>query len=90
VNPFTGQPQAQLEIWLAEAQRQLAEGTTPQSILAGDFSSTDFVQGNPEDRIAKLLEALNRLDPLTYPAADTRRVTRTRVRVSNSDPAWPQ
>ena len=85
MNPFIGQEQAQLETWLEEAQRQLAEGTTPQSIGAGDFSSTDFVQGNPQDRIALLLEALHLLDPQTYPATATRRVTRTRIRIGENE-----
>ena len=82
MNPFLGQTQTQLEIWLREAQEALATGRTPQSINAGDFGSTDFVQGNAEYRISQLLEALNLLAPETYPSSLTRRVTRTKIKVA--------
>ena len=85
VNPFFGVAREQLEAWLLEAQRQYAERTTPQSIGAGDFSSTDFVEGNPLERIEALYKALNVIAPEEYPLDQIRRRNRTRMTVSNSE-----
>lgn len=81
INPFIGQSQTQLETWLAEAQKDLAQGKTTSYAMGGDVSKSSAIQMTPMQRIQKLLEALHVLDPDTYPASSIRRVSRTRISV---------
>lgn len=81
MNPFIGQSQETLEAWLREAQEDLAAGKTITSAGAGDTRFDNQVSGSPEKRIEQLLRALNLLDPVTYPATEIRRATRTRIEV---------
>lgn len=76
-NPFIGWTQAQLEAELAKAQSELASGVQIHTSGAGDVSASGAVQRSAETRIQQLLLALNKLDPVTYPASDVFRPTRT-------------
>ena len=85
-NPYIGRTQAWLEAELAKAQQELANGVQIHTSGSGDVSASGSIQRSAETRISQLLLALNRLDPVTYPAEDIFRPTRS-VAVMGSD--WP-
>lgn len=76
-NPFIGWTQTDLETELRKAQEELASGVQIHTSGAGDVSASGIAQRSAEVRISMLLVALNRLDPVKYPAADIFRPTRT-------------
>lgn len=82
LNPFIGQPRAQLETWLRDAQTDLALGKTITDAGAGDTNFRNEVACDPIERIEDLLYALFLIDPVTYPASKIARVTRTQVFVN--------
>ena len=76
-NPFIGRDQAWLETALRRTQDELASG---MSAISGGIDGVQF--GNimtigPTQRLTLLLQALNRLDPATYPVDSTIIPTRT-------------
>jgi len=77
MNPFFGATRANLEQWRAEAQQQLAGGTSITGWNEGDAGATHSVQLSPERRVELILKELNRRWPNDYPARDVRRVHRT-------------
>lgn len=85
-NPFIGWSQADLETELRKAQQELADGVQIHTTGSGDVSASGTVQRSAETRISQLLLALNRIDPVTYPAADIFRPTRS---VAITGAAWP-
>jgi len=78
-NPFVGWSQTKLESALADAQQEFAEGKSLASVSAGDGSASKAIQMTPTTRIRKILLALHRLDPVTYPIADIVPTTTTHV-----------
>jgi hypothetical protein len=81
-NPFIGWSQAELESALRAAQDDFAAGKTLSSVGGGDANSTKLVQMTPEQRIRQIYQALNFLDPDTYPKNQLSRVTRTQIQFS--------
>ncbi len=79
MNPFIGWTQTQLETALRDAQDDLAAGKTITGAGAGDTRFDNQVSLDPQKRIELLLRALNLLDPVTYPASQITRVTRTKL-----------
>ena len=76
-NPFIGRDQAWLESALRKTQDELASG---MSAISGGIEGVQF--GNimtigPTQRLTLLLQALNKLDPDTYPIDDITISTRT-------------
>jgi len=79
LNYFIGKSQVWLEEQLASAQADAAAGKITTSVTTGDLSTGKQVQDDIATRIQRLLYALYLLDPTTYPLANIRRVTRTKV-----------
>jgi hypothetical protein len=48
---------------------------------AGDTQAQLRIEYDTKNRIELILAALNVIDPVTYPASQTKRVSRTRLRV---------
>lgn len=78
-NLFIGWSQVDLETALRAAQEELASGAALTGGTAGDQAFTQESKMNLEQRIANLLYALYRLDPVTYPATDCNPTTRTQA-----------
>lgn len=81
LNYFIGKTQAQLETALASAQADLLAGSAVMQAAAGDASTQLRIEYDTKNRIELILAALNALDPVTYPAAQTKRVSRTKVQI---------
>lgn len=85
LNLFIGISRDQLERWLRDAQADLAAGKTLSSYGTGDTNASKQVQMDIRQRIAEILNALNAIDSTAYPAAQTKRVTRTQIRESQAE-----
>lgn len=79
VNYFAGKTQTWLETELGKAQAELAAGKTITTANSGDVGFGKQVQIEIKERIERILYALFKLDPDTYPLASSVRVTRTRM-----------
>jgi len=79
LNIFIGKSKAWLEAQLASAQADAASGKTTTSVTTTDLSTSKSVQADISTRIEQLLWALYLLDPVTYPLASVRRISRTRA-----------
>jgi hypothetical protein len=78
MNLFAGRSIHWLQAELEKAQADLAAGKTLSAWNAEGAGGVKMVQATPQERIEQLLAALHRLDPEAYPAADVRRLSRTR------------
>ena len=89
VEYFIGWSKEKLQGALAQAQDELAAGQTIMMAgttgPSGGVNSQSQVQLKIEQRIQLILVALNAIDPVTYPAASCKRVSKTRVRVYQGD-----
>lgn len=70
---------ARLAAELTKLQAELLAGKVVTSVASGDVSAGSLVEISIKERIELILARLNELDPTNYPAADTRRVTRTKL-----------
>lgn len=80
LNYFVGKSKPWLEAQLRIVQDELAAGRTVTRVTAGDTESGEAIEVNVRDRFEMLYNALNALDPVTYPSSG-KRANRTRVQV---------
>ena len=78
-NAFIGWTQADLETELRRAQEDLAAGKTISENRSGDVMKRETVEASAMTRIRQLLIALNKLDPVSYPASSISPANRTRA-----------
>lgn len=79
LNPFIGWNQQDLEAELRRAQEDLAAGKTITQNRSGDVGKVEQVEASALTRIRQLLLALNKLDPVTYPANQITPSNRTKA-----------
>lgn len=84
MNPFIGKSQAWLEAELAHCQNELSSGKVRIEVDSDGVAVKHQAMGSIEYRIELILRRLNALDSVTYPIADTRRVTRTSARFTSN------
>jgi len=77
LNPFIGRDRAWLEERLRETQDELGSGMSATSGNLAEVSFGAIMTIGPMKRLEFLLAALNRIDPVTYPADATTVPTRT-------------
>lgn len=78
-NPFVGRTKVQLEADLAAAQADLAAGKQVSRVTVPGIDVTNAMELTITDRIKFILRALNKLDPVNYPASDTSQASVTRI-----------
>jgi hypothetical protein len=76
-NPFIGRDQAWLEERLRDTQDEIAGGMSTISGGLGEAQFGRIMTIGPTQRLTLLLQALNSLDPTTYPIDDITVPTRT-------------
>lgn len=76
-NMFIGRERAELEEALRAAQDELLNGRSTVSGSLAETSFQDAMTVGPAQRIKMIGEALNRIDPTSYPIGDTFIPTRT-------------
>jgi len=84
MNYFIGKTKPWLESELAKAQADYSAGKVIINVSSGDVTTGKMIHVNVQDRIERLLIALNALDSTTYPDLSIRRISRTRVTFSSS------
>jgi hypothetical protein len=92
VNYFIGWNVQDLETELRAAQEDLATGRATIRTASGDVGQWSQVENSLTARIAMLLQALNRLEPVRYPIGQVTRSSEVRLVFNSSsiiDPASP-
>jgi len=79
LNYFIGWTQSELELELRAAQEDLAAGKATISAGAGDANTASRIEKSCEERIRMILQALNKLDPDTYPLDQITPISETRI-----------
>ncbi len=74
-----GWSQSDLESALEKAQEDLAAGKMTTGAGDGTVMVKNSIDARPETRIRRILLALNKLDPTTYPISQITPITVTRV-----------
>lgn len=79
INYFIGWSVDELRTELRAAQEDLAAGKSITRSGAGEASFENQVEKSIESRIQLLLQALNKLDPATYPIDQVTAIDRVKI-----------
>jgi hypothetical protein len=90
INYFIGWDQGDLEEALRAAQEELAVGRATVGANSADVGIRSEVEQSITARIELLLQALNKLDPVTYPIDQVNRISSFKAVLNSVPPGCNQ